>query len=199
MNIFITGTDTDCGKTYMAIKIIKKLISEGYKVAGFKPIASGCYTKNGILYNSDAMQLQAASNIELEYEIINPIRFEEPIAPHIAAMNDNFKLTKDVLISTISEQLSLSDADFNIIEGAGGWLLPLNYQETMAEVVKELDLSVILVVGMRLGCLNHALLTMESIKNYNVKLLGWAANNIDCDFLYMDENIKSVEKLLVRG
>lgn len=183
MNIFITGTDTECGKTYTAVKIIKKLVSEGYNVAGFKPVASGCESVNGVLYNEDALQLQAASNIDIDYEFVNPLRFKEPIAPHIAAEKVGMSLTKDLLVNIISEQINYSVADFNIIEGAGGWLLPLNYSETLADVVVELNLEVILVVGMRFGCINHALLTAEAIKNHGANFLGWIANDIDKNML----------------
>jgi dethiobiotin synthetase len=188
---FITGTDTGVGKTLVSLALMHALQAQGKNVAGMKPVSAGCLkTKNG-LRNDDAVQLQKASSIELPYDIINPYAYEPPIAPHIAA----HQLGDQISINKIEDCFNpiASQSDLVIVEGAGGWLVPINENETMADIAVRLNLPVVLVVGMRLGCLNHALLTVESIQNNGGKLAGWVANQIPPNMDKSAENIDSLE------
>ena len=188
---FITGTDTGVGKTVVSLALIHALQAQGKNVAGMKPVSAGCMKTEYGLRNDDAVQLQKASSIELSYEIINPYAYEPPIAPHIAAHQLSDKISINKIEDCFSEIASKSD--LVIVEGAGGWLVPINENETMANVAVRLNLPVVLVVGMRLGCLNHALLTAKSIQNNGGKLAGWVANQIDPSMLNSHENIRSLE------
>ncbi len=188
---FITGTDTGVGKTYMAAKLLADFNKQGLSTVACKPIASDSeMTKNG-LRNSDALILQKAASIKLPYTEVNPITFAPPIAPHIAAAQVNQKLTVKKLITACQPALNYK-SDVLIIEGVGGWYVPLNDKETMADFVKALDLSVILIVSIRLGCLNHALLTHHAITTSGVKYAGWIANCIEPDMLALEENIETL-------
>ncbi|GAA0204552.1 dethiobiotin synthase [Kangiella japonica] len=171
--IFVTGTDTEIGKTFVSRSIIRALVAQNKRVAGLKPIASDAHRVKGVLQNEDALQLQKASNLELSYEQVNPICFEPAIAPHIAADLVGQQLNVDVLTSKLKVP---EEADCAIIEGAGGWLTPLNLKETYADWVESQNFEVILVVGMKLGCLNHAMLTVRDIERRGLKLVGWVAN-----------------------
>jgi dethiobiotin synthetase len=188
---FITGTDTGVGKTHVAVALINALKAQGKTVAGMKPVAAGCESTPQGLRNDDALQLQQASSVELPYELANPYAFESAIAPHIAAQEAGVEI--DIAhIKQCYEQIS-AKVDTVIVEGAGGWLAPLNEKQTMADIVTELQLPVILVVAMRLGCLNHALLTVESIKSWGATLAGWVANHIDVDMARAEENVQSLQ------
>ena len=158
---FITGTDTGAGKTVVSLALMHALQVQGKSVAGMKPVSAGCITTETGLRNDDAVQLQNASSVKLSYDVVNPYAYEPAIAPHIAAqaIGEHIALDK---ITTCYRQIA-SEVDIVIVEGAGGWLVPINDRETMADIARQLGLPVILVVGMRLGCLNHALLTAESI------------------------------------
>lgn len=171
--LFITGTDTEIGKTFISRSIIKALIAKEMKVAGLKPIASDAQRVQGVLQNEDALQLQSASNLALSYEQVNPICFEPAIAPHIAADLVGIQLNKQVLTDNL---VIPKEADSVVIEGAGGWLTPLNTKETYADWVESEGFDVVLVVGMKLGCLNHAMLTVRDIERRGLKLVGWVAN-----------------------
>ena len=191
---FITGTDTGVGKTHFAVAMINALKARGKTVAGMKPVAAGCeITKYG-LRNDDAIKLQQASSIELPYELVNPYAFEPAIAPHIAAQETNVVIDL-AHIKNCYEKIA-AKADVVIVEGAGGWLVPLSETATMADIALELQLPVILVVGMRLGCLNHALLTADSIQAKGAKLAGWVANQIYSDIEKLENNIKSLRQRL---
>ncbi len=189
--IFITGTDTDIGKTYVSCQLLKMLTIAGHSTIGIKPVASGAIETEQGFQNQDALALQAASSIALEYNLINPILFKDPIAPHIAAERLQQTLTVDQLIKACAPVFNIAH-DITIIEGVGGWKVPLNKTQTMADFVRALNLEVILVVGMRLGCLNHALLTVEAIKSMGVNLLGWIANYPHAQMLAIDENLQSL-------
>ncbi len=194
-SIFITGTDTDVGKTSFAVALLNNLNAQGYKTFGIKPIASGCTTEQGILVNSDALALQAAASIKREYQTVNPIAFEPPLAPNIAAQHADIPLTKQILAEKIRNSIQL-EADFNIIEGAGGWSVPLNAHELVSDAISLLKLPVILVVGIKLGCLNHAISTAELIQTQNIRLIGWVANCIDADMPANNENIQTLSHWL---
>lgn len=177
-DFFITGTDTDIGKTFVAVGLLNWLHEQGFSTLGYKPVAcGGIQTAHGIR-NEDALLLQKTASIKLPYESVNPIMLAPPLAPHIAAEQSNVELTVAKLMQSY-EAMSEHAADYMLIEGAGGWLVPLNHSETMADFVSAAQLSCIMVVGMRLGCLNHALLTYRAIKAQGVNMVGWIANCID--------------------
>lgn len=192
--IFITGTDTNIGKTYVSRLLLEKYNSQGWKTFGIKPIASGCEeTASGSLQNSDALTLQQAASIKRPYQQVNPIAFRDPIAPHIAAEKTGVQLTAHRVRKAILASLE-PEADINLIEGVGGWSVPLNDHELLSDVISEMNIPVILVIGIKLGCLNHALLTYESILAKGVPFKGWVANCIDPDMLMIEENISTLKK-----
>lgn len=188
--IFVTGTDTGVGKTHIACAILRKLAATKRKVCGFKPVASGCdRTKQG-LRNADALALQAAAKTEEPYALINPYALEQPIAPHLAAaaMRERISVLK---LREAHAQLAGRYA-LVVAEGAGGWRVPLDESWTMAEFVAEQEWPVILVVGMRLGCINHALLSADSIMR-GTRLIGWVANVLPPKMDALDENIETLK------
>lgn len=187
---FIAGTDTDVGKTLVAAGLLVAAKNQGLTTAALKPLAAGSQKTEAGLRNSDALLLQSVITQPLVYEQINPIAMEAAIAPHIAAQQEKRVLSADRIAGFCRG--SLNQADFTLVEGAGGWRVPLNPQETLADVAKILRLPVILVVGMRLGCISHALLTAEAIRNDGLQLAGWVANCIDADMPVLHENIHSL-------
>ncbi len=187
---FITGTDTDAGKTLVATGLLAAARARGLSSAGLKPVAAGCEPSELGLRNSDALLLHAQTSIDLAYEQINPVALVAPIAPHIAAQQEKRNLSADRLAGFCRSSLRL--ADFTLVEGAGGWRVPLNPSETLADLARVLHLPVIMVVGMRLGCINHALLTAEAIRNDGLKLAGWVANVRDADMPALQENIDTL-------
>ncbi len=189
---FITGTDTGVGKTLTALGLMYGLQERGQQVVGMKPIACGGQYKEGALCNEDALALQQAGSISLSYRQVNPVLFEPPIAPHIAAQEARHPI--DVAEILTAFQDLAARADRVIVEGAGGWLVPLNKSDTMATLAQNLALPVILVVGLRLGCLNHALLTAASIHSHGLALAGWVANLIDPGFRRADDNVAALEE-----
>ena len=191
---FITGTDTDAGKTLVATGLLAAARARGLSTAGLKPVAAGCEATEQGLRNSDALLLQAQTSIDLYYEQINPVALASPIAPHIAAQQEKRNLSADRLAGFCRSSLRL--ADFTLVEGAGGWRVPLNPSETLADLARVLQLPVILVVGMRLGCINHALLTAEAIRNDGLQLAGWVANLRDADMPVLQENIDTLKARL---
>jgi len=191
--IFITGTDTNVGKTFVTLLLMKKLQSLGYLVQGIKPVASGCIRNDdGLLVNEDALRLQHTSSHFYSYPMINPIAYQDSIAPHIAAQRASQLLTKQSLIDAIERSLKL-DAGLYLIEGCGGWTIPLNLHERYSQVIVAMKLPVMVVIGMRLGCLNHALLTMDHLTQSHTPVLGWVANVIDPTFEALDENIQTLQ------
>lgn len=192
---FITGTDTEVGKTTVTCAILESASSLGFTTLGIKPVASGCQLTPDGLRNSDALALQRASSIQLPYEQVNPVALLDSIAPDIAAKRMDVSLSRQALVRRCEKSLSYR-ADLTLIEGVGGWHVPLNKQETMADFVKALQLPVIMVVGMRLGCLNHAILTMQAIKAAGLACFGWVANCLDPSMHAMDENIATLKHWL---
>lgn len=186
MNIFITGTDTDVGKTYVSVALLKLFNQLGYSTLGIKPVASGCCWEKGELVNNDALQLLEASSLSVVYSTINPFAFEPPIAPNIAAIQNNTTLSVAGIMRRLSKALNMP-ADIKIIEGVGGWEVPLNTKEGMPDLVNQLSCHIIMVVGIKLGCLNHALLTVNAIQAACKNLIGWIPNCIDTN---MSEEIK---------
>lgn len=191
-SVFVTGTDTDVGKTRISVALIELLQRQGKRVAAMKPIASGCELTIDGLRNDDAMKLSQQANVELPYELINPYAFEPAIAPHIAA--EQVDIAIELALIKQNFDLIQQQSDAVVVEGAGGWLVPLNPLQTMADLAISLDLPVILVVDIRLGCINHALLTIQAIESTGLKLQGWIANN----FGQNPQSIEIVETLTQR-
>ena len=191
---FITGTDTEVGKTWISLGIVEALKQQNKKVGVMKPVSAGCEKTDDGLRNEDALLLQQQSNVELDYETVNPYAFEPAIAPHIAAASEGVRIDIEKLyqhFQTIHQQ-----SDCVVVEGAGGWQVPLNDFQTMADLAKTFELPVILVVGMRLGCLNHALLSVESIRSSNLPLAGWVANQVSAEMNCLDENIQTLQQMI---
>ena len=177
-SLFITGTDTGCGKTFVSSGLLRALGSRGLRVAGMKPVASGCErTDDGRPVNSDALALQAACSDDWDYALINPYAFVEPIAPQYAAARAG-RVIEPTAIRIAYDELAAA-SDRVIVEGIGGWRVPLSDSLAQRDLVQELDLRVLLVVGLRLGCINHALLTAEALQSDGVPLAGWIANGVD--------------------
>ena len=185
---FVTGTSTSVGKTYATAALLKESQKFDRKVLGLKPLASGAV--NGI--NDDALALMESSNVSLSLSDINPYCFEMPVAPHIAAKRANVQLTADNIVAGLKNMLEL-DTDLCLIEGAGGWAVPINEQQMWADVVRLMDIPVLLIVGMTLGCINHALLTERAIIADNCVLHGWIANPLDPDMLAYEENLETLK------
>jgi dethiobiotin synthetase len=190
LGLFVTGTDTGIGKTRVALGLCHAFAMQGKRVAAMKPVASGCSQTPAGLRNDDALALQAAMNVQAAYSDVNPYAFAAPIAPHIAAAEAGGTIDFDVL-DRAYERLTMR-SDVVVVEGAGGWLVPLDERRTMADLAVAWQLKVIVVVGMRLGCLNHAQLTAESVERRGLTLHGWVANALDPDFERLDENIASL-------
>ena len=188
---FVVGTDTDVGKTFITSALLGLARGRGLRCIGMKPIAAGCRMDAGSLRSDDALSLIAASGTHLDYETINPIAFEPHIAPHIAAAQAGRALRAADLTAHCRAVVA-RDVDLVLIEGAGGWLVPINDTETLADVCVELNAAVILVVGMTLGCLNHALLTAAAIETAGLDLAGWVANSVTGPMSCLDENIETL-------
>ncbi|MBI3772333.1 MAG: dethiobiotin synthase [Gammaproteobacteria bacterium] len=191
---FITGTDTDVGKTEISLGLIKHLQDQGMRVAAMKPIASGCTVTTEGLRNADALRLQQAASQSFPYATINPYAFEAAIAPHIAARNCDTVIDLNVITQQF-KQLQ-QNADLVIVEGAGGWRVPINEFQDISDLAAVLQLPVILVVGMRLGCINHALLSAEAISQRGLPFWGWIANQIDPNMPALEENIATLQQRL---
>ena len=199
--VLITGTDTNVGKTYVSSLLLRALAESGRRCAGLKPIASGCNNESGKLTNADALSLMASSSVKLSYAQTNPYAFEPPIAPHIAARAAGIKVELAQIVAAVNAAETLCDDV--VVEGAGGWLSPLT-EGLGAEVLDHADLAhalsapVLLVVGIRLGCINHARLSVKEIARSGVRLLGWIANVLPAadPMLALEENISSLIELL---
>ena len=190
---FVIGTDTDVGKTYIASALLKHFVRLGFKAVGMKPIASGCEVSSifdSALANADIFSLTSASNVEAPLNLISPYRFSPAIAPHIAA--EQVCVDMEVAVITYAYQQLTKLAEVVIVEGVGGLFVPINQKQTLADVAQALNLPIILVVGMRLGCINHALLTVAALEQHGLKLAGWIANQIDPQSLYFDQNLDSL-------
>ena len=191
---FITGTDTGVGKTYVACKLIRDYVAQGYKVIGMKPVAAGGDLVNGKWVNDDVLKLEQASNVKAPRELVNPYSFKEAIAPHIAAEKAGLEIKIDVIKQAFQALSKL--ADIVIVEGAGGFLVPLNSQQSMADLPAALGIPVILVVGMKLGCINHSLLTVEAIQARGLTLHGWVANQVEPDMPFYHKNVATIAEKL---
>ncbi|SIS42893.1 dethiobiotin synthetase [Thalassolituus maritimus] len=186
---FLTGTDTDAGKTLISAALLQRAVLDGHTSFGLKPIASGSDQTDSGLRNRDALLHQKYSSGNLTYEVHNPITLKPAIAPHIAAKEAGLSLTCSSLIEACENGLTQT-ADLQLIEGAGGWLVPLNDTETLADFAASQNLPVILVIGLKLGCINHACLTVEAIRQCGLTIAGWVANSIDPDMEAQQENLR---------
>lgn len=190
---FVIGTDTNVGKTYVASALVQHFVLLGLKTVGMKPIASGCeLNQQGELINEDAAALISVSNVSAPLDLINPYRFLPAIAPHIAAEQAGVVINLNSITQAYQQLTTL--ADVVIVEGAGGFFVPLNRKETLADLAVQLNIPIILVVGMRLGCINHALLTVEAIQTRGLHLAGWVANQINPNMTMFDENLSSLQQ-----
>jgi dethiobiotin synthetase len=189
---FVTGTDTGVGKTAVSCALLFAAAQSGLRTAAVKPVAAGCDADGR---NEDALQLQAAMTEPLDYCQINPVALHAAIAPHIAATIEGKRLQANRLAG-LCRGVMHGNADFVLIEGAGGWRVPINPRETMADLAIQLRAGVIMVVGMRLGCINHALLTAEAIRRDGLQLAGWVANQPGPRMDHHEENLETLRQLL---
>ena len=191
---FITGTDTEIGKTFVSSLLIKLLVDEGFSVSGMKPIASDAKYIGGVLQNEDALTLMQAANIEADYSLVNPYVFKDAVSPHIAAEDAGVEIN----LAKIKNNFDLLEkrSDVIVVEGVGGWHAPLSYETTVADLAKVLNVPVIIVVGLRLGCLSHALLTAQSIQQSGLPIAGWVANHVTKDFPFAEKNISTLKHFL---
>ncbi|WP_166254162.1 dethiobiotin synthase [Marinobacter salicampi] len=185
-SLFVTGTDTGVGKTLVSAAILHAFARKGLRTLAMKPVASGCEETAEGLRNEDALMLQAAMTESLPYAQVNPIALAPAIAPHVAASQAGKQLSSARLAGFV-RGLQLRPADLFLVEGAGGWRVPLNDQETYAQVPRELGLGIVLVVPLKLGCINHALLTVEAIQADGLKVAGWVANRPDPEVMTCEE------------
>lgn len=190
-HFFVTGTDTGVGKTTVTVKLMQQLAAQGVTVIGMKPVASGCAWVDGRWQNEDVMQLTAAANVSAPAEWVNPYCFQPAIAPHIAAAQAGVQIEIDRIVTAYQQLTAL--ADVVIVEGAGGLLVPLDDAgHTMADLIQALQLPALMVVGMRLGCINHALLTAEVLKQRDIALCGWVANRMDPQMTVPTQNLDTL-------
>ena len=191
---FVTGTDTGVGKTRVAAAILHRLANSGVLAAGFKPVAAGCRRVGAALINDDVRELSAASGVALTHDEVGPYCFEAACAPHIAAELEGRTIDFDTLVVAAHALARRTDA--LVVEGAGGFCVPLGDTHTLADLAAELALPVVLVVGLRLGCLNHALLTAEAIRARGLRLAGWVANCVDPGMSRIDANVAALRQRL---
>lgn len=189
--VFITGTDTGVGKTVVACALLELLAAQGLTTAAFKPVAAGARRTPRGLRNDDAERLRACATQQQTYSSVNPVVLEPAIAPHIAARQAGV----DIRIGPLVENFRglRRDAQFVVAEGAGGWLVPLDRRRTMADLARRLEVPIVLVVGLRLGCVNHALLTVENMDNNGLAPAGWIANQIQPDMPVLAENVAALD------
>jgi dethiobiotin synthetase len=188
--LFIAGTDTGVGKTMVAVALTRALVARGLRVAVMKPVAAGVIDTPEGPRNEDALALAAASNVEASYDDVNPWLLATPASPHLAARHAGVVIRHEPILAAQRRLTSISD--LLLAEGAGGWLAPISAIETMGDVAEKMALPVVLVVGLRLGCLNHALLTREAIRSQGVPFAGWIANKMHVEMPLADANIDTL-------
>jgi dethiobiotin synthetase len=190
---FMTGTDTNVGKTWVTLALMANFKAQNLSVLGMKPVASGCEKVEGEWKNDDALAIQENGSQFIDYNIINPFAYELPLSPHLAGKKNPVNF--DVILENF--KILQNVADVVIVEGAGGWYAPLTEQKTISDLAQKLNLPIILVVGIKLGCISHALLTAEAIKNAGLNCIGWVAVCNDVNFSGIDLTIESVQKRLL--
>lgn len=188
---FITGTDTEIGKTHATCALLRTAAQQGLRAVGLKPVAAGTDTAG---HNEDVLRLMAASNVSLPERTVNPWLLNEPLSPHIAARQAGIEITTDPILSSFSA--AKEAADLILIEGVGGIYAPLSDTLSQPDLIQALDIPVILVIGLRLGCLNHAMLTATAIKQHGLRFAGWIGNQIDPTFQALDDNLSTLEARL---
>lgn len=186
---FITGTDTDAGKTWATLALMEYFKQQGKTVVGMKPVAAGCVWQDGQLKNEDALLIQAHASVDVPYELVNPYAYELPVSPHIAGRDNPVMLDEVLAKFDVLKQR----AEIILVEGAGGWLAPINNHQDISDLAKRLALPVVMVVALRLGCINHAKLTYQAIKQTGVPCAGWIATCTDADMLVREENIHTLQ------
>jgi len=189
---FITGTDTNVGKTWATIALMRYFKQQGKSVAGMKPVASGCFMQDGRLKNEDALLIQENAALKIDYDLINPYAYQLPVSPHIAGIINPVKLVNIIERFNVLKEL----AEIMLVEGAGGWFAPLNSSEDISDLAKSLALPVIIVVAIRLGCINHAKLTYQAIHYSGMPCAGWIAVCVDPGMPKLDENIQTIKRAL---
>lgn len=194
ISLFVTGTDTGCGKTFVCCEILNHLGSQGLDVVGLKPIASGADLKNGCLQNDDVKLLHKNSNIDIKEHDVCRYMFPEPCSPHIASSINNTAIETDEICKFVNDFKNKSD--LVIVEGIGGWHVPINSEEMVCDLAVKLDIPVILVISNKLGCLNHASLTLEAILKSGVQLFGWVLNRLTNDIVAAGAVESSLEKIM---
>ena len=193
--VYITGTDTGIGKTAVAASLLAALNAQGVRAVGMKPVASGCIMTPRGLRNADAQLLIAHSAGVVDYALVNPYAFAEPIAPHLAAADASIEIEIGLIAEAFAALSTMSQV--TVVEGVGGWMAPLGPTLMQSALTRALHLPVILVVGLRLGCLSHALLTARAIHADGCELLGWIGNCIDADMLRVEDNLATLRARLL--
>jgi dethiobiotin synthetase len=191
---FVTGTDTGVGKTLVSAALLHTLARHHRRVVGMKPVAAGLIDHQGQRVSEDVLALREASSVAVPATLDNPVALPDAMAPHIAARRAGHSVSVEALLAAHRALRDL--ADVVVVEGAGGWRVPVNDHETLADLAKAIGAPVVLVVGLRLGCLNHALLTAEAIRADGLELAGWVANAVDPDMPCRDENIDALRQRL---
>jgi dethiobiotin synthetase len=192
--LFIAGTDTGVGKTRAAVAVVRALVSRGVRVAVMKPIAAGAIATGAGPRNEDALALIDAANVTADYALVNPYCLHVPISPHLAAAEEGVSI-EPMRVAHAFASLA-QRAECVVVEGAGGWLAPISERQTMADIARTLELPILLVVGLKLGCLSHAQLTARAIRADGMRLAGWIANHLDPRFERMSDNLSTLERLL---
>ena len=191
-SFFVTGTDTEVGKTLVSGAFILKLREAGLKAVGFKPVAAGTYLDSSDQrLNEDLETLRIASGLSPHEQSLCPYVLDEAVAPHLAAKKNEVPLDATIILDALHALTQKFDAA--VVEGAGGFLVPLNDDEDLGDLAQAMDLPVILVVGMRLGCINHALLTCEAIQSRQLTIAGWVANTLSNEMPLLEENIQTLK------
>ncbi|KWI81381.1 dethiobiotin synthetase [Burkholderia ubonensis] len=196
LSLFVTGTDTEIGKTFVSAALLHAFARLGLRAAAMKPVAAGAYEQDGVWRNEDADQLDAAANVVLPPELRTPFLLKAPAAPHLAAAQEGVTLDLDTIVACHRE--ALTRADVVVVEGAGGFRVPLTGTRDMADLAVALGVPVVLVVGVRLGCISHALLTADAIRQRGLTLAGWVANHVDPAMSFQDENVATLRDWLAR-
>ena len=191
LSCFITGTDTEVGKTLVSSALVHLQAQKGYKVAGMKPVAAGTVIKGSKQFNEDVDALMRASSVSIDQNLVCPYLFKTPVAPHIACEMEGQLINPDHILECFNQINNLSEAV--VVEGVGGFRVPLTNKFDTADLAVKLNLPVIMVVGLRLGCINHALLTMEAIQSRRLNLIGWVANAVNPDMDKSEENLTALK------
>ncbi len=196
LSLFVTGTDTEIGKTFVSAALLHGFARAGLRAAAMKPIAAGAFLRDGVWHNEDADQLDAAANVALPPEVRTPFLLKAPAAPHLAAAQDGVALDIDTIVACHRD--AMRRADVVVVEGVGGFRVPLDGTRDTADLAVALGLPVVLVVGVRLGCISHALLTADAIAARGLPLAGWIANHVDPAMSFADENVDTIRDWLAR-